>query len=74
MSSELNWFNIRRWERDRLTKKHEIEMTKKNPPNTDYQVLSMIAKGLVTIKRTIKEDKEEEEEEEPKEEKNHGKR
>lgn len=52
MSNELNWFHVRRWNSKRAVKKHEFEMSKRTPPNIDKQVLSMLAKGNVTITRS----------------------
>ena len=56
MSNELNWFHIRRWNNNRAVRKHQFEMAKKNPSETDDQIIRAIAQNNVTIIRKDTED------------------
>jgi len=53
MNNELNWFHIQRWNKNRRARQlHDFEMSKKTPPNTEQQIINMLAKGNVTITRS----------------------
>ena len=56
MSNELNWFHIRRWNKNKAVRKHQFEMAKKNPSETDDQIIRAIAQNNVTIIRKDTED------------------